>query len=204
MRGWIELVSDVNWIDYHGMWAKKARDGSWYVIRWTNLIDAMGERDAAEQGCAFEAGVKRIDLSEVDVTSSLKSYGWTLAVHDGELTIFAPYSGDIVATLGKPEFERLLVECCIQYGLGAPLESFTGSARPLSIRAKARRYVEACIRDANLLAARLARPVNRIGSTAAEYGRGDINSALRRDYTGDDCDQAIAHSLMRKIHGVTS
>lgn len=48
MRGWIELCGDVNWIDYHGMWAKKARDGSWYVIRWTNLIDAMGERDAAE------------------------------------------------------------------------------------------------------------------------------------------------------------
>lgn len=180
MRGWIQLCSDVNWIDYHGMWAKKARDGSWYVIKWNNLIDSCGENEAKEIGYTYEAQVKRLDLSECDLKSSLASCGFELAIHDGALTIFVPYSGDIIATLGDASFEACLVECAIGYGLGAPLDDFTGSSYPLRIRAAARRYVETCIRDAGLLVERLARPVNRIGSTAAEYGRGDIDSALKR------------------------
>lgn len=148
--------------------------------------------------------MKRIDLSECDLRDCLKSCGYELAIWDDVLTIFVPYSGDILASVNEDTFERILVECAIQHGLGAPLNDFTGSVRPLNVRAEARRYAESCIRDAGLLETRLARPVNAIGSTASEYGRGDIDSALKRDYEGEDCNQAIAHSLMRKIHGVTS
>jgi hypothetical protein len=93
-------------------------------------------------------------------------------------------------------FEFAVVECCIQYGLGAPLETFTGNKYPERIRAQARRYAEECMRDSTLLQDRLARPVNAIGSTAAEYGRGDIDSALHRGPSD------AAKQLMRQLHGL--
>lgn len=191
MRGWIELCSDVNWIDYHGMWAKNARDGSWYVIQWTNLVDACGERDAKEMGGEFSCEVKRLDLGDVgkkEIDSALQSCGYRIEA--GEVV---SEGGDVVAD--GAHFEACIVECAIQYGLGAPLESFGGSKRPLNIRANARRYAESCIRDSALLAERLARPVNRLGSTAAEYGRGDLDSALNRGPFD------TAKNLMRKLHG---
>lgn len=50
MKNWIELCSDANWEDYHGMWCRQAADGSWWVLRWTNMYDAMGERDCKGDG----------------------------------------------------------------------------------------------------------------------------------------------------------
>jgi hypothetical protein len=187
MRNWIELCSDVNWVDYHGMWARKAKDGSWYVLRWTNLVDAGGEEFA---DTPYECDVKRIDLSDVDPSSALNSCGYEI---EGD-TIVNEYDGSIVAD-GK-HVELCLVECCISYGLGAPLESFTGSKYPERIRATARRYAETMMKDRPGLAKRLARPVNAIGSTADEYGRGDIDSALHRGPFD------TAKSIMRKMHGI--
>jgi hypothetical protein len=51
------------------------------------------------------------------------------------------------------------------------------------------------MRDAALLAERLARPVNRIGTTADEYGRGDIDAGLDRGPASQE------KNLMRKLHG---
>src|SRR5580698_5212639 len=62
MKGWIDLGSDVNWEDYHGLWGRKARDGSWYVLRFTNLVDAAGKEF---EDLPYECDVKRIDLSEL-------------------------------------------------------------------------------------------------------------------------------------------
>ncbi len=174
MRGWIELCSDVNWIDYHGMWARKARDGSWYVIRWTNMVDAMGERDVEECGCGeYEADVKRVDIAAIrhenvdGINGALKSCGFR-ETDEGIVSD----SGDIVAAKDSPHYEAAIVECCIQYGFGAPLESFTGSKYPLRIRAQARKYAEECMRDGDLLEERLERPVNAICTSADNYGKG--------------------------------
>ena len=191
MKNWIELCSDVNWIDYHGMWAKKARDGAWYVLRWTNLVDAGGSEF---EDTPYECEVKRLDLAEVDPTDALKSYGW----YQSDEGIVNDYDGSIV--VGPDHAEQAIVEACIQYGLGAPLESFTGAKYPTRIRANARRYAEQCMHDAALLEERLARPVNRIGSTAAEYGRGDINSALF-DYSRPGTDPTTMR-IIRKMHGM--
>jgi len=189
MRGWIELCSDVNWIDYHGMWAKKARDGSWYVLRWTNLVDAGGDEFA---DCPFECDVKRIDLADTPpdaIASALRSCGYRLTPEG-----VCSDSGDLI----EPQYQdRAILEMCIGYGLGAPMHTETGAKHPLRIRAAARRVAEELMRDADKRDALLARPVNAIGSTAAEYGRGDIDSALNRGAGSTD----PAMIIMRKMHG---
>ena len=188
MKGWKELSSDVNWVDYHGAWARRAPDGSWYVLRWTNLLDAGGREFEATP---FECEVKRVVLASVlpeEIDSALRSCGWRLE------------NGTVVSECGDTvtdEFVDLcIVECCIGYGLGEPLETFTGAKHPMRIRAKARRYAERCMKDAALLESRLDRPVNKIGSTAREYGRGDIDSALHRGPFD------MSKQIIRKMHGL--
>jgi hypothetical protein len=102
--------------------------------------------------------------------------------------------GDLVAS--KDDARRMtlvLAEACVSYGAAQPLESFSGNAHASRVRADARRYAETCMKDADLLKQRLARPVNKIGSTAEEYGRGDLDSALLRGPFD------VAKNLMRRL-----
>jgi hypothetical protein len=205
MRGWIELCSDVDWIDYHGMWARKvpgsggASSGAWYILKWTNLLDAGGE-DFADT--PYECEVKFLDLGEVpdkSVDSALRSCGYKMS--EDRRTILMESGEPASDHCPSPVFsdgsvELAIVECCIQHGLGAPLESFTGNKWPARIRAEARRYAEQCMKDSDLLEERLDRPVNGIGSTAREYGIGDIDAALHRGPFG------TCKNIMRKMHGL--
>jgi hypothetical protein len=180
LRGWIDLGSDDSWADCGGMWGKRAPDGSWYVLRFENMYDAMGERECKASGIAkYECSVKRLDvaaLSYESIASAMQSCGWSLVTPAGHIE--NDYDGSVV--VDGEHVEACIVAECVRYGMGAPLEDFTGDVRPSNVRADARRYAETCMRDARLLAERLARPVNRIGSTADEYGRGDLDSAMRR------------------------
>jgi len=180
MRGWTDIGSDVSWDDHGGLWARATREpGVYYVIRFENMVECCGERDAAEIGYTYEASVYMLDLAAIGdagIASALRSSGWKYDGVTGD--VVNEYDGEIVAS--GPAAELTIVYACRSYGHGAPLETFTGNARPSHIRAEARRYAETCMRDAGLLAARLARPVNAIGSTAAEYGRGDITAAFSR------------------------
>jgi hypothetical protein len=197
MKGWIELSSDVDWEGYHGMWARKAPDGSWYVLKWTNMEDACGD-DAPYK---YDCQVKRLDLRELpdeEVLAALRCCGWKLCVQGPDQPTYAIVSemGDVVAEGDLASLAPVLLECCVQYGLGAPLESFTGDKHAKRIRAEARRYAEQCMRDDAMLQERMERPVNAIGSTAAEYGRGDVQSALHRGPFD------FRKNLMRKLHGL--
>lgn len=174
MRGWIELCSDVNWIDYHGMWAKKGHDGAWYVLKWTNLRDAGGDECAEVHG-EYECEVKRLVLAEVDIASALRSCGYS-ATSEG-LTV--DYSAEVI----EPQFaEYAIVEACVSHGFGAPLESFYGSKHPLRLRAEARRYAETCMHDEWLREERLERPVNAIMTSAEDYGAGRLGLFDRNTY----------------------
>lgn len=157
MKGWIDFPSDVNWIDHGGCWGKKARDGSWYVLEWTDMESAVGPDYPAK----WAVQVKRIDLPEVDektLASALNYVG-----SDADCS----------------EVEK--VWACSCYGAYAPIEDFSGSKHAVRLRAQARRAAEAYMRDAAWLAERLDRPVNAIGSTARDFQRGDSLAGLRRD-----------------------
>jgi hypothetical protein len=196
MDGWIDIGSDANWEDYGGIWAKKdKRDGSWYVIRFMNLWDACGERDGLSQ---YECDVKRIgEVSNEQRDSALKSCGYEYVQEKAlklTVSIVQTYDGAIIAE-GK-DCEIYLVYCLVGHGGGAPLESFRASVYPKRVRAEAIRYAKQCMKDSELLQGRLARPVNAIGSTAEEYGRGDTDSALHRGPAEPK------KNLMRKLHGM--
>lgn len=168
MKGWIELCSDMDWSSFHGMWAKKAQDGSWYVLQFTNLVDAGG-KDFADT--PYECQVKRLDLTELsekNVSDALRSCGW----HKDGVTgaIVNTYDGSEVCAAAHAE--HAIVECCIQYGQGAPLADFTGKSYPERVRAEARRFALECMKDADKLEKRLDRPVNAIGTSARNYGLG--------------------------------
>jgi hypothetical protein len=192
MKNWIDIGSDVNWSDYGGRWARRAPDGSWYVVDFTNMVDACGEE--AEE-TPFVCEVKRVDFSELSserINEALKSCGLQQDGND-----IVSDQGDVLATANDgARFEAVLVEALVGYGNAQPLESFSGARYPERIRAEARRYAETCMRDAALLSERLARPVNAIGSTAAEYGRGDILDALHRGPFD------ASKNLMRKLYGM--
>lgn len=204
MKGWTELAGDVSWEDYGGMWTKKARDGSYYVLKFTNLWEAAGKEDGFPQ---YECEVKRIDFTDLpmeEIDSALRCCGFKRISGPlglGLEKIVDEHSGDILADTDTDvhQYFLVLVQCCIDYGIGAPLESLTSDHRPLNVRAKARRYAEQCMKDGDLLDARLDRSVNAIGSTAREYGKGDINAALRRDSPGTN---PVAMGIMRKMHGI--
>jgi hypothetical protein len=192
MKGWIDIGSYINWEDYGGKWARRAADGSYYVLDFTNMLEACGE-EAAD--CPFVCEVKRVDLSDIPderIKSALQCVGLRFL---GDAIVSD--SGDEVAPAGDTRRRELvLVEACVSYGCTQPLESFSGAKYPARIRAEARRYAESLMKDAAALQVRLDHPVNAIGSTAAEYGRGDIDSALNRGPFD------TGKNLMRRLHGL--
>lgn len=142
IKGWIQLCSDMNWQDYHGLWAKKARDGSWYVLRWRNLYYAMGERGCKRDHVPrYECDVKRLDFADI----AQEELDWALCWLDlrREGTSLVTSQGDLIE---PPHAELATIEACIGWGLGVPLESFTGDGHPLRVRGRARRYAETIMR----------------------------------------------------------
>lgn len=195
MRGWTYLFGSGQWTGEDAMWARKAKDGAWFVLRFTDLLDAGGKEF---EDMPFECDVRRIHLKEIpeaEVDSALRSCGWRW-MKDGDDTILVNDQGDTMAATLKAGDRLTLaaVEMCVGYGLGAPLYTATGK-RWLHVRAEARREAESLMRDASALDAALDRPVNAIGSTAREYGNGDISSALARGPVTPE------KALMRKLQG---
>lgn len=186
MPGWVDLGSDVSWDDHGGKWGRLAADGSVYVIVFENL-DERGERPE------YVCEVKRVDLPSMPAEQLERALKCVGLRREGD-TIVSD-SGDIVANRTR-QVQYVLAEACISYGCAEPLDTFSGDKYPARVRASARRVAEGLMRDAAALEVRRQRPVNRIGSTAAEYGRGDIESALDRGPFD------TGKNLMRKLHGL--
>ena len=181
MRGWTDIGSDVNWSDYHGRWAKQALDGSWYIIDFDNLVDSCGEREAEEMGAVYTCAVKRVDLSEVSPDAMLSALKCCGQENEPDLC------------------DEAKVECLVSYGCAAPLWDGSSKVHASRLRANARRAAEGYMRDAIKLQTALNRPVNRIGSTAREYGLGDMQSAMDRYVDGPGLGTDPTMDLMHKL-----
>jgi hypothetical protein len=167
MRGWTDIGSDMSWEDYGGKWARRARDGSWYVVDFTNMYDACGEGECKRDGQdQYVCEVKRVDLADLDADTLKRARDCV---------------GLNLDDIAEEHREIAQVEACVSYGCSQPLDSFSGNVRPANVRANARRAAEALMRDAVALEAKLETPVNRMGATAREYARGEIMPALTRD-----------------------
>lgn len=166
-KGWIDIGSDLCWDDHGGKWAKQVPGTRiFYVLRF----DRMDDRLMAESGCdRYECDVMLVDLDDLPdktVELALRCCGI-----------------DPLEIIRSDHHDLICMEACVGYGAYAPLESFSSNSHPLNLRGEARQYAERLMRNAKELERLMNRPVNRIGSTAREYMRGDMTSALDRKLT---------------------
>lgn len=167
MKHWQELSGDINWEDYGASWARRdpINPRAFYVIKHENLIECMGERDVKESGCdPHLCSIYRVDLdatSDRCIKAALNCCGLDLDDID-------------------PEYRDLaLVDCLVSYGAAAPMGEHS-SRYAVRARAAARRDAEYLMGDHEACEQALSRPVNALGSTAAEYARGDFAPAIER------------------------
>jgi hypothetical protein len=186
MRGWTDIGSDVSWSDYGGKWAKRAKDGSFYVLRFNNMYEACGEEECKRDGQAqYVCEVMHVDVRIMPrerINQALQCCGYRIL--------------GFATTADQRRWDHVIIEACVSYGAYAPLDSLSGDHYPDRIRAAMRRSAETMMRDAKALNTALARPVNRIGSTAAEYARGDLDAALNRGPFD------TGKNILRKLHGL--
>ncbi len=130
-----------------------------------------------------------VDLSEVDlgaISAKNKAYAWKSC--DGNSMIGS-------ASITAAERDLITAGCCFEYGQRAPLYEVSTNNVYAGFR-KCRAESYSLTRNATEYAARMARPVNKIGSTAREYMQGDITSAVVR---GIEAGNPSA-SLMAKMY----
>src|SRR5215475_2182971 len=70
LRSWTDIGSDKSWEDYGGKWARRARDGSYFILDFTNMVDACG-RDCED--CPFVCEVKRVDLPNLGIEHLIRA-----------------------------------------------------------------------------------------------------------------------------------
>lgn len=94
--------------------------------------------------------------------------------------------------------DEAFVENASRYGLGAPLwnECSNNLKKLLSAAKQESRELE---EDIGLHEERMNRPVNKLGSTAREYGQGDFQSALARGIKAG----APESRIIGKMHGLS-
>jgi len=170
-------TGDISPEDYGGKWFRRTTGRQFQVIELTNMDEACGRDNEGHDTYVVELAL--VDLDAIDAetqASALRSCG---PEDPSDLT----------------DAWRAVV--CYEYGCKAPLESWEGNAWGRLLRL-ARGEAHMLRRDAREMARRMKRPVNKIGSTAAEYMRGDVNSAIARGVSEGRHDARI----MAKMGGV--
>lgn len=159
------LVGDVNWKDYGGKWYKPvAGTTRYHIIEFTNMDEACG-RD--NDGCPPYV----VELSEVDTDNDQLEDAMRCCGFDD-----AEYQRDSPAA----------AEALHSYGAKSPLWESGATGNAFKALAAAKRESRALMRDASAYESAMDRPVNAIGSTAREYGSGDIQSAILRGVSEGD------------------
>ncbi len=170
---------DINFLDYGGKWVRQIKGTRrFHIVDITNMDEACGrDNEGYPKYC--------VELNEVDLDALTPENLKRVESSCG------PWDEDIS--------DLWIAEACHGYGLKSPLEQWSGNAGMAMLR-KARSESKRLEADSDAYAyeERMERPVNAIGSTAREYGRGDIDSALTRGIaTGDP-----TAKLMGKLHGL--
>jgi len=167
MKTWTNIGGDISWDEYGGRWAKADKNhlGRYYILDFVNMWDACGQSDCERDGQdRYICEVRLVDLSEVSEASLKSAYDCCgLDMDDPD------YQSDLCK-----------VEALHCYGCSAPMDSFSANTYAGRVRAQARRCAEGLMTDAAAAECALGRPVNAIGSTAREYGLGDLDSAMAR------------------------
>jgi hypothetical protein len=184
-RGFRFFTGDVSWLDYGGTWIRQVAARRYHFLELTNMDEACGRDNEGSPRYVVELSEVDLDAIGPDVQRS----AWESC--DGDSQIERADSVEVDTT----ERDLVAAGACYQYGAKAPLHSETTSNAHKGIRAcRAESY--RLTSDAEAYAAAMERPVNKIGSTAAEYMRGDVNAAILRG-----CDEGNPSArLMAKMY----
>lgn len=163
----------------------------WQFVEIMDLHAVTGE----STGARYAGEVSHVDLDAIgerNVRDALRSWGFR---YDDHACQIVNDHGDIVAE--GLACDRVMAEVCQSYGCKAPMWSGGGNNRRNLHRA-ARSEAATLARDEDARSEAMDRPVNAIGSTAAEYMAGDITSAIERGVRADD----TSAKIMAKAYGV--
>ena len=175
MKGWTNIGGDINWQDYGGRWGKKGPDGAWYVLKFDNMYEVMGEKDAmatnTQQYSCEVVYCKLEDIREREAVNALECCGQNGLIERYDIDNSWRYLGK---RPGPEVNELLLLSCLIDYGIGGILERFTSATASWGTRNKARKYAEEIMKDEAELEDRLDRQANAIGNSVRDFARGQI------------------------------
>jgi hypothetical protein len=169
---WCDIGSDAGWSDHGGLWARKipGRPGHYLVMRFENCAD---------WGDGNDDKTYHVELSECSLDNPQLAQAL-------ECCDIEPDGLDDYGDPKSPEaWELERIYALHRYGAHAPMFQETGRNVWKLIRAAKRDAALLC-RDAREMAERLERPVNAIGSTAAEYAIGDLQSPILRGVMNGD------------------
>lgn len=169
---WTQLYED----NPGGKYVRETGKGVYQVIEWTDMDDACGRDNEGHPKYVVELSL--IDLNEIgegNIKSALDSHGWTLEDISNDL---------------------MLVEAVHSYGCRAPLEDVSSNNLSKSMR-EIRRLANELL-DEDALEEAMDRTVNKIGSTAREFMKGDIYSAMERGVLSGNQDAV----LCARMYGV--
>jgi hypothetical protein len=224
-KDWQFLTGDCNWQDYGATWAKRTLDGKWWLIRFSD------KREWGDGARGYHCEVLHIDLQEArnSIADALASCGWHFDVETAD--IINDYDGDVVAEFagevveGEPirdgdnsQWELVIVMALEGYGTYSPMDEESadveldeyddyvdGDRIAEELREAMRVRAEEMIEDAHATTAALARPVNALGATAADFGRGDPLAPLREKagaiLRGDNVELSTRDSIMLRMYG---
>lgn len=175
------LTGDVCWEDHGGTWVRKVSDSRFHVAQIFNWEESVGSEG---EGMGYNVSLREVDTDDADrYHPSLKSCGYEME-KDG--TIYVPCTGDVLCEANDEKARKLILcECMNGYGAYAPLEEFNGEDF-LELFAQAAALSNELVEDNEAYEARMNRPVNRLGSTAREYQKGDLDSAMMRGLVKED------------------
>lgn len=159
INGFRFAMGDVNYLDYGATWMRHAGKQEYHFIALLNWEDSVGEREAKEIGERYNLQLSIVDLAQIDEVQQKKAL--ESCCQPGET---------------RPEW---IAYACMEHGLKAPVRDVNTSNFRKTFAALAAES-RAISRDKNARRRALSKRVNGLGSTAAEFMRGDLNKALVR------------------------
>jgi hypothetical protein len=179
LYGFRFMTGDVNYLDYGAKWVRLVSGTrEYHIIELINWEDSVGEREAKEIGHTYNMSLSIVDLDKLTPENKASALSYIGAENNPDVT------------------DEWLADGCHSYGLRAPIRYVDTSNCHKTFRSLAA-YSRELSSNQYVKSGAMRRKVNRIGSTADEFMRGDLNSALVRGIIRDD----PTALLLAKIQG---
>ena len=181
MNKWT-YTGDISVLDYGGMWIRALDAHRFHIVEITNMNDACGRDNEGQSRYVVE--LSEVDLREIDYNAVDRCCDVSGCSH-----------GDTIPGIAWAEAAK-------HYGSAAPLDSVSTNNGWNGIRNMKRRSRE-IEKDSAIHEELMERPVNKIGSTAREFMRGDIESAIRRGVANGNQDARLMAKCYQACDGRT-